>query len=141
MSHLNYLSRSMNQDNALRRNQKRNIQPEIPENTQMPIPEVMSENEEEMPDSPSKVENSPRLNRSKESNHPEATTQVVTPKTIAEEIISEMINIVFEAEDTGTEASSTIVSNTVLTQNINKIHKQVFVKVKVQDESSQEPQQ
>ena len=50
-----------------------------------------------------------------------------------------MINIVFEAEDSMTVASSTqIVSNAVLTQNINKIHKQVFVKQKVQDELDEE---
>ena len=55
--------------------------------------------------------------------------------SIAEEIISEMINIVFEAEDAMTTTSSTqIVSNSVLTQNINKIHKQVFMKVKVEDD-------
>lgn len=100
----------------------------------------MSENEEETPDSPSKVDNSPELNLTKECNqNPEATTQIVTSKSIAEEIISEMINIVFEAEDSMTVASSTqIVSNAVLTQNINKIHKQVFVKQKVQDDPDTE---
>ena len=100
----------------------------------------MSENEEETPDSPSKVDNSPELNNPKESNqNPEATTQIVTSRSIAEDIISEMINIVFEAEDSMTVASSTqIVSNAVLTQNINKIHKQVFVKQKVQDDPDTE---
>ena len=100
----------------------------------------MSENEEETPDSPSKIDNSPELNSPKECNqNPEATTKIVTSKSIAEEIISEMINIVFEAEDSMTVASSTqIVSNAVLTQNINKIHKQVFVKQKVQDEIDEE---
>ena len=39
----------------------------------------MSENEEETPDSPSKVDNSPEMNSNKECNqNPEATTQIVT---------------------------------------------------------------
>ena len=74
--------------------------PDIPENTQIPIPEVISENEEETPNSPNKIPDSPGLN-------PEATTQIVTPSSIAEEIINEMINIVFEADDVLTTTSST----------------------------------
>ena len=105
MSHLNYLSRSVNQESTLRRNKNSRIQHDIPESTQIPILEDLSENESEKSnqniESPAEAERTPTgLSLSKESSqNPEATTTICTPKTIAMEIINEMLSIVFEAED------------------------------------------
>lgn len=46
------------------------------------------------------------------------------------EVISELINIVLESGEMNTDHNE-IVTNKLLQQNIHKLHKQVFVKVKV----------
>ena len=52
-------------------------------------------------------------------------------------MINEIIDIVLEAEgEAKTLESSEIVSNALLQQNVHRLHKQVFVKVKVGDNPS-----
>ena len=93
---------------------------EIPESTQTPILEDISENESEKShqevESPAEAERTPNgLNISKESSHPESTTTIYTSKSIATEIISEILNIVFEAEDDlATQYTDVIINNSVL---------------------------
>ena len=95
----------MTQESTLRKNRTNRIQHEIPESTQIPIIEDLSENESEKSNQnlelPAEAERTPTgLSLSKESSqNPEATTTICTPKTIATEIINEMLSIVFEAED------------------------------------------
>ena len=82
MSHLNYLSRSVAQESTLRRKPNNRIQHEIPESTQIPILEDLSENESEKSnqniESPAEAERTPTgLSLSKESSsNPEATTTI-----------------------------------------------------------------
>ena len=55
---------------------------------------------------------------------------------MAKDIINQLVNVVLEsAIDTKTE-SNAIVSNEIIQQNAHKLHKQVFVKVKVGENPS-----
>lgn len=55
---------------------------------------------------------------------------VKTPAQIALEVLNEIVDIVLESEDV---TQNQIVTNQLLQKNIHKLHKQVFVKVKVQE--------
>lgn len=116
MSKLNYLPKSM-------RSSSRHLKPtkavEIPENTSRPIIEDESEENEEDGDEEPVAEISPQ----------QLDTEPKTSNDIALEVFNEILDIVFEAETENTEAQ--IVNNSMLRQNVHKLHKQVFVKVKV----------
>lgn len=60
---------------------------------------------------------------------------IINEKTkFAEDIISEILNIVFESADHSFATNSDqIISNNLIRQNISKLHRQVFVKMKVDD--------
>ena len=110
----------MTTESNLRRNRTNRIHHEIPESTQTPIIEDNSEDESEKSnrevESPADEERNPEgLTLSKESSQPEATSTICTPSTIAAEVINEILNIVFEAnDDLATQHSDVIVNNSVL---------------------------
>ena len=59
-----------------------------------------------------------------------------SPQDFAIEVINELIDIVLEsAGEVKTLESSEIVNNALLQQNVHRLHKQVFVKVRVKDNS------
>lgn len=121
MSKLKYLSRSVttNNDKLTRRKQQT---VELPKNTGVTIMEAASE--EDSDESPTKITD-------QENADKETTT---SPQDLALEVINELINIVLEsAGEYKTLDPTEVVSNALLQQNVHRLHKQVFVKVKVGD--------
>ena len=61
-----------------------------------------------------------------------------TPAEMVLEVLNEIVDIVLESEDKNTDHNE-IVTNQLLQRNIHKLHKQVFVKVKVNENQVNPP--
>jgi hypothetical protein len=119
MSKLKYLSRSVTASGKLSRKKHT----ALPKNINSAIIEAASE------------EDSDGENPTPDKAVTPAILQ--TPKDFAVEVLNELIGIVLESAGEGYSASDQIASNSLYKQNRHKLHKQVFVKVKV----SSNPQQ
>ena len=117
MSHLHYLSRSMAKPSTLQKPKGM-----VPKDTKQPILEDSSESRD------SETETIVTDSVAKPA-------EVFSADKMALEIIEEMIKIVFEAEQEN--VSDHIISNDLLRQNVENIHKQRFVKIKLNEQKNE----
>ena len=114
MSHLSYLSKSVAGPSLLQvgRKEKQVI---LPENTKVAILEDESED---------------YMSEVSLEKHDQTSAQVkdLTVQDVASEIFDQILNVIFEAHDPTQIYKYEIVDNQVLKANIQKLHKQVFVK-------------
>ena len=93
-------------------------------NTKQAIVEDISEEDEESGD-----DESPELKKLK-------SIRQQTSQEIAGEIITQLLNLVFEAE-TETDQFAHIMDDTAIKERINTLHKRVFVKSRISEDLSQ----
>jgi hypothetical protein len=114
MSHLSYLSKSVQQNNHL---QKKHEQKPvvIPANTKVVIEEDVSEEDYNSEDA-------------SEEKEIVDVKRDITVQQVANEIFEQILNVIFEAHDPNHVYKYDIVDNQLLRGNIQQLHKQFFVK-------------
>ena len=122
MSHLGYLSRSVKNESVLTRHTKQ--KKALPRNTESAI---IEDEIEDSSDGEETKKNSLALSKTE--------SQIFSEQSdFARTLIDEILTIVVESADhNAVIEQNEIITNSLIKKNINKIHKQVFVKMKDHD--------